>query len=439
MQIDKYLAVLLLMSSFVLIPSSLCVAHIAIDETTEPAPENIPFEGPRYTGYPEIQASLATDKTVVILIRGLSLSEVDELQWNRLVISKECQKNGIIDIIESEEDKEFQIHLKIPINARLKQNDFGVIYGNNKLVVTLDSEKLLAEANEYEGQGFTNFSGNVLVCSQMLQGWCTKWVPADSAKVYLYAWREQRWEYKGAMTTDVVGDYKGYKKDFNTEKFLLCTYYKDYKSQCKVVSEPKCDNCPGIVKVNFRLKDSSQELSPVTVTLDMLNFPKGWKLHRYSGSFEFSPQGILTINTSSYFEFIAPKEEWVNHADSNYGWEIETRMRLVAPHNKRAAGIWITSKNGSTSSYSAINLQFLVFSDGIQLGEFFPMDTNTFHTYKIKGKGNNVSVYVDNSLTITRTIESGGGTPALMFGDLGGGQRIPTISEWDYFSYTYYK
>jgi hypothetical protein len=149
--------------------------------------------------------------------------------------------------------------------------------------------------------------------------------------------------------------------------------------------------------------------------------------------------GILTISTPSYYEFIQSLGPWHDGVDNSKGWVIETRLKLD-PSSDSSYGCNFDRGTVQIWAHDHTNLVIIGF-DTKQICLASPDNvrvsmntTDDFHVYRIESQGRNIKIYADGRLVIDHVLSwSGGGSNILMFGDGVGGTR--SLSYWDYFWY----
>lgn len=145
--------------------------------------------------------------------------------------------------------------------------------------------------------------------------------------------------------------------------------------------------------------------------------------------------GIATIVGETFEEWRidSAADKWFV-STLNDGWVVEARIRIVnADPNCGSTGFWISGLDASlvhfqmSSAWAGINYprQHRVEMD----------TTDGFHTYRLQYVGYfRYLIIIDDELVAdVHQVAGGGGTPELMFGDLGGCGGA--TSEWDWFRY----
>jgi hypothetical protein len=196
--------------------------------------------------------------------------------------------------------------------------------------------------------------------------------------------------------------------------------------------------------------------TPVVLDMDVLpnNAPENWMKWDWDGVGNASVSGgILTINTSSCFEYLLyPRltdtgwkydDIWNNTVSNERGWMIETRMKVdpSTQSNLSYNGTWNIHLWIHDHTYLTV-LDIEKYKISIMYPDWnvdYAMDTtNAFHTYRIEGKGEMFKVFVDGNLAIDyHRSWIGGGSEVLAFGD--GSIAGCSKSYWDYFTYDTYQ
>ncbi len=102
-----------------------------------------------YSGPPVIQFSLSKQETPVITVNGLLPDNVEGITWNGVDISNLVNSlinNGTIQ--QTVRADGFDLAISIDIRQLAGKNEFGIIYSGNKLSTTMDSDALLASAQD---------------------------------------------------------------------------------------------------------------------------------------------------------------------------------------------------------------------------------------------------------------------------------------------------
>jgi hypothetical protein len=187
---------------------------------------------------------------------------------------------------------------------------------------------------------------------------------------------------------------------------------------------------------------SDQVKRPVILNFDQFPGP----LWKQSSCYGFGSSqvfhGILTIDSpSDCYEFglFDPNGKWNKYVSNARGWVVETSMQMdpttpLVPCDDIHYGsvlIWVEDHTRLSIVGFATNEVCLAYPDQVH----FPMDTtNSFHVYRIEGKGKRLRIYVDGALAIDHEITYLGlGTETLLFGD--GDIQNTSLTRWDYFSY----
>ncbi|MCD4843833.1 MAG: hypothetical protein K8R25_05020 [Methanosarcinales archaeon] len=174
-----------------------------------------------------------------------------------------------------------------------------------------------------------------------------------------------------------------------------------------------------------------------TEVLDMDVLPDivGWEKYTSGGSASVSG-GILTIDTignDAYLQFDQrnPGSDWFDNVDNSKGWVVEARLQ-VDDMTEDDAYLVIWTHDRTWLTQLRIYKDYISWYPGHTL--YYMDTTDTYHIYRIEGKGNSYKVYVNGNLAIDGVVTSGGGTFTISFGDGHGGTQ--TKSYWDYFRYS---
>ncbi|GEM_PF-1803101 len=161
----------------------------------------------KYSGPPKISYYLSDENFIIIKVDGLKLEEVKGFTFDGTDISdamKQFETDGTIEIVSR--DDGFNLTVKIPNDQLPGQHKFGLLYGNNELSATLDSEKLTAEASASDDRafGYLRVYGNV---QEYLYGCSWNcWRNSSYAAVHFWVW-DGYWAYVGAATADAYGNF----------------------------------------------------------------------------------------------------------------------------------------------------------------------------------------------------------------------------------------
>ena len=162
---------------------------------------------------------------------------------------------------------------------------------------------------------------------------------------------------------------------------------------------------------------------------------QGWTVIQGGGGSHSVSGGILTINSATYYELTAPGNLWNDNVRNRVGWQVETRMRIVDSAGP-SLRIWVD--DNTVANILDINPDSLVLNGGTNNPSYnyhynVGMD---FHTYLLKGIGQNIDVFVDGNhvIDVLRPTPAEGIPHKLFFGDGYFGRT--SISEWDYFKFT---
>jgi len=261
MQIDKWLAVLLLVSGLVLMPSGTWADETEVTpvdlDTTIPAPEE-PTDEPKYTGLPQINFYPSQEEFLVVVVLGIGHDDVEAILWDGVEITELINtlvEQGFVEITEL--DNGFQLLVKVPLTQLPGQHEFSLIYlGDYKLSTTVDTDKLLADltsAAEDRGFGWTNIFGRVKY-KKCTWFFCW-WTGASNAKLYFYLWFKSSWIYIGSTTANSYGSYSAYQHGYNSPYLLVMAIYGS-KSGRRVLPFPgqTCDNCDTFQQANIYVK-----------------------------------------------------------------------------------------------------------------------------------------------------------------------------------------
>jgi hypothetical protein len=185
-----------------------------------------------------------------------------------------------------------------------------------------------------------------------------------------------------------------------------------------------------LIGITTALFPVTTQAAPTTFSIDMSVNPldSGWGLYSSNGGSSFSSDGILTVNSTGYYELVAPTT-WVDSVNTDLGWSLETRMRVVSGN----AGVWIYDNPGLKL------LSFLPDKAGLlyPANAYATVDTTIFHDYRFEALGNRVSMYVDGVHMFDQYLTfMGGGSSVFTFGDLGAIGSF-SKSEWDYLNFTF--
>lgn len=165
------------------------------------------------------------------------------------------------------------------------------------------------------------------------------------------------------------------------------------------------------------------------LSMDVLPEDMGWTINSASEGSSTLFGGVLTINSPSYRDYVAPAD-WANTVDTAMGYTIEFRMHvgLTTPCFGQNVGVGYGDKINST--ILAIDPDRIwVYGLGVQA----PLDATQWHAYRIVVLGSHHRLYVDGQLTLDFTYSGDGSTGAwLEWGDIGCGW---SSSQWDYVAY----
>lgn len=160
----------------------------------------------------------------------------------------------------------------------------------------------------------------------------------------------------------------------------------------------------------------------------------GW--HRWSSGTSTFADGILTTAGNGYEEWMQRDDRgpsaWFETVDSDRGFVIETRMRIVRADAECASvGMWIHDRTRFFRMFVRDG------SVGIDKAAFWhPLDTHAWHVYRIEGRYDWIRFSVDDEVVFqerSERFETSGGTIALNFGDLGGCRG--SEARWDWLAY----
>jgi hypothetical protein len=145
--------------------------------------------------------------------------------------------------------------------------------------------------------------------------------------------------------------------------------------------------------------------------------------------------GILTWAGGAY-----TNSDWSRHVSSAQGWVLEARMKLdPSSDDCYNAGFWINDRVCCTLMSIYKNKVRIFYPDQLE----HAMDTtDTFHVYRIEGKGDTFRLSVDGALAIDyHRSWTGGGNEMLQLGCGSWSDSVSCSGDgtgrsyWDYFSY----
>jgi len=249
MQIDKLLAVLLLVSGLALMPNGTWAdEETELDTTTPPSEE--PTDAPKYTGLPIITVYPATDK-FAIQVEGMTYDAVEAILFNGADIGQILEDWAQQGIVEKEEREDgFQLLVNISPDLLPGSNELTLVYlGNNRLSTTIDGDKLSESlADNDKGFGWTRVYGNAKYRS-CLMFWC--WYNnAANVRVDFYLFNNNRWYYRGKTYTNSSGNYNVYLYGSDSPLMLMLAQ-RGNKVIRKTAYGPVCTGCPARIKRNF--------------------------------------------------------------------------------------------------------------------------------------------------------------------------------------------
>jgi len=223
-QIDKWLAVLLLVSGLALMPSGAWADEETDLDTTTAASEE-PTDAPKYTGLPQISVYPAEDK-IVIQVEGMTHDVVEAVLFDGIDISDVLETLAADGIVEREDrDDGFQLLVNIPPDQLPGSHELTLVYfGDNRLSTTIDGDKLFEQLTDNDkGFGRTRVYGKTMYRSRC--GWwifkhgC--WKNASNVRVEFYLLINNRWNYRGRTYTNSHGNYNVYLYGYDSPRMLI--------------------------------------------------------------------------------------------------------------------------------------------------------------------------------------------------------------------------
>jgi hypothetical protein len=147
----------------------------------------------------------------------------------------------------------------------------------------------------------------------------------------------------------------------------------------------------------------------VSANLEMDQDPlsQGWTVLQGSGGGSHSvANGILTINSPSFYELHAP-ESVLDGLSNSQGWRIDARLRLNSGTSPLSLRFWVN--DGTELNYIDIGPNGLRLYGGGNNPDYqfsYPIG-NTFHTYRTEVIGKSITMYVDEQLVFNRGADGG--------------------------------
>jgi len=213
MRLSKLLATATLSLILTQLPFSLWAEETPLDPNATPPTEGVPIDqaDAKYSGPPKISYYLSDENFIIIKVDGLKLGEVKGFTFDGADISeamKQFETDGVAEIVSR--DDGFNLTVKIPNDQLPGTHKFGLLYGDNELSATLDSEKLTTEASAGDGRafGFLRVYGNVQEYIYGCSWNC--WKNAKYATVNIWVWDDYYWAYVGATTANAAGNFDVY-------------------------------------------------------------------------------------------------------------------------------------------------------------------------------------------------------------------------------------
>jgi len=253
MQIDKLLAVLLLVSGLALMPNGTWAdEETELDTTTPPSEE--PTDEPTYTGLPKISVYPAADK-IIIMVEGMTHDVVEAVLFDGIDISDLLETLAADGIVEREDrDDGFQLLVNIPPD-QFSSHEFTLAYlGDNRLSVTIDGDKLFEQLTDNDkGFGRTRVYGKAVYRSRC--GWwifkrdC--WRNASNVRVEFFLLINNRWQYRGSTYTNSGGNYNVYLDGYDSPRMLIVGQFGNFRVIRRIAHGPVCTRCPAWVGRNF--------------------------------------------------------------------------------------------------------------------------------------------------------------------------------------------
>jgi hypothetical protein len=189
---------------------------------------------------------------------------------------------------------------------------------------------------------------------------------------------------------------------------------------------------PVSLLIAFGIGISTAGASVTLLSMNTDPIASGWTVQQGNPSGSHSVAGgLLTINSPSFYEMVAPEAAWFASVDNAAGWVVETRMRYLSGGNPVNVVLWVHDRTFLTQL--EIRADSLVLFRGTNQGFMsVPIGpTDTFRTYRIEAQGPEIDVFVDDQQVIdfTRTAASNG-TQTFFFGD--GYFSHASVTQWDY-------
>jgi hypothetical protein len=213
MRLSKLVAIAALSLLLTQFFSTLEAAETPLDPNAKAPTEGAPSaqtDG-KYTGPAKISYYLSDENFIIMKVDGLKLGEVTGFSFDGINITeamKQFETDGLVEITSREDG--FNLIIKISNDQLPGQHKLGIIYGDNELTATMDSEKLTTEASALDGRafGYLRVYGKV---NEYTYGcyWGSCWQYARYATVDFWVW-DGYWAYQGATTTDGYGNFDVY-------------------------------------------------------------------------------------------------------------------------------------------------------------------------------------------------------------------------------------